>query len=133
MSHLFLTVYRRRRVGYGLSSCLLAFGIFNFMFCGRCCCRCRSYCWISLKHDKHFSWIRFVEGVCDQKIKKKSKKTKKDKRKNHSYIKLLIRFILHCLRIGIGDSIQHLGNSYGGYRCSEQQNSNINWRWGQLK
>lgn len=43
--------------GWSSSCCLLAFGIFNFMFC--CCCFCCcSYCYcccrVSVKHDKHF-------------------------------------------------------------------------------
>lgn len=37
--------------GWSSSCCLLAFGIFNFMFCcSYCCCCCR----VSVKHDKHF-------------------------------------------------------------------------------
>lgn len=41
--------------GWSSSCCLLAFGIFNFMFCccycSYCCCCC---CRVSVKHDKHF-------------------------------------------------------------------------------
>lgn len=42
--------------GWSSSCCLLAFGIFNFMFCCCCsyCCCCCCCCRVSVKHDKHF-------------------------------------------------------------------------------
>lgn len=44
--------------GWSSSCCLLAFGIFNFMFCCCCCsyycCYCCCCCRVSVKHDKHF-------------------------------------------------------------------------------